>query len=110
VSVSVISFPPPPPHLSSLTPTSLSHLTPDISLPSPHLTPTQVVHSLPKEWVEIFKEANIRPKELKDPETVIFLLGLMDEHTQKVKSSASAEGGSGGANTSGSALQTMPSE
>ena len=38
------------------------------------------VHSLPKEWVELFKEAKVRPKELRDPETVVFLLTAMEDH------------------------------
>ena len=51
-----------------------------------------VVCNLPKDWIELFKRANVRPKELKDPETVIFLLELMDKHAAKVK----AEQGGGG--------------
>lgn len=43
-----------------------------------------IVHSLPKEWVELFKAAKVRPKELKNPDTVVFLLQLMDEQLAKM--------------------------
>jgi hypothetical protein len=43
-----------------------------------------IVHSLPKEWVELFKAAKVRPKELKNPDTVVFLLQLMEEQLAKM--------------------------
>lgn len=40
-----------------------------------------IVHSLPQEWKQLFKSAGVKPKELKNPDTVIALLQAWDEHT-----------------------------
>ena len=50
-----------------------------------------IVHSLPKEWVELFKAAKVRPKELKNPDTVVFLLQLMEEHLAKMEKEGGKE-------------------
>jgi hypothetical protein len=43
-----------------------------------------IVHNLPQEWKELFKTAGVKPRELKNPETVIMLLEAMDKHNADV--------------------------
>ena len=43
-----------------------------------------IVKNLPKEWVELFKAANVRPNELKNPDTVLFLLDLMNKQLEQI--------------------------
>eukprot|EP00211_Chloroparvula_japonica_P006982 CAMPEP_0119131692 /NCGR_PEP_ID=MMETSP1310-20130426/10524_1 /TAXON_ID=464262 /ORGANISM="Genus nov. species nov., Strain RCC2339" /LENGTH=391 /DNA_ID=CAMNT_0007122283 /DNA_START=43 /DNA_END=1214 /DNA_ORIENTATION=- len=41
-----------------------------------------VVKNLPQEWKELFKAAGVKPRELKNPDTVIMLLTAMDKHKE----------------------------
>jgi hypothetical protein len=49
-----------------------------------------IVHSLPQEWKELFKSAGVKPRELKNPDTVIMLLEAMDKHNAALSSGVSS--------------------
>ena len=53
---------------------------------------SQIVRGLPKEWIEIFKAAKVKPKELKDPDTVVFLLEMMDKAMSEMEEEEEEEG------------------
>lgn len=56
-----------------------------------------VVRGLPDEWKQLFKEAGVKPSELKDPQTAIWLINLMNDILAgKVQDSPSGGGGGGG--------------
>merc|ERR1719223_2316932 len=43
------------------------------------------VQGLPREWKQLFKASGIKQKELKDPDTVVFLLDQIDKCMQEIK-------------------------
>ena len=49
-----------------------------------------IVHSLPQEWKDLFKSAGVKPRELKNPETVIMLLEAMDKHNASLAAGGSS--------------------
>ena len=53
-----------------------------------------VVKNLPQEWKDLFKAAGVKPRELKNPDTVIMLLEAMDKHKDTMASGGSAPSGS----------------
>jgi len=53
-----------------------------------------VVRGLPPEWKQLFKDAGVKPKELQDPKTASWLIGLMNDILSgKITGDAGAAGG-----------------